>query len=162
MKETNSLESPEDSSYGTESFSRDKTGSDRENEGISLEVPLATTDFKPGQDGDDEESTDFYSDVGKSTDGETTDKPRTPRPKPKPRSDRDTDSDGSVNRGGFQNRFQSPYKDSTKEQEPYEIVRSKNAELIMSVKLKNREMSKSRLELEKRLEETKKKLQSVC
>lgn len=47
------------------------------------------------------------------------------------------------------------------EQEPYEIVRSKNAELIMSVKLKNREMSKSRLELEKRLEETKKKLQSV-
>lgn len=40
-------------------------------------------------------------------------------------------------------------------------MRSRNAELIMSVKMKNREISKSRLELEKRLEETRKKLQSV-
>ncbi|XP_035709964.1 mitogen-activated protein kinase-binding protein 1 isoform X1 [Folsomia candida] len=159
-----SLESHD--SFGTENYPREKVGSDRENEGISLEVPV-TSNFKQshykegGQDGDDEESTDFYSDVGKSTDGETTDK-KAQLPRPKPRSDRDTDSDGSVSRS-FQKRFH-PFKDSSSlkvEQEPYEIVRSKNAELIMSVKLKNREMSKSRLELEKRLEETKKKLQSI-
>jgi len=53
------------------------------------------------------------------------------------------------------------YTAGSKEPHPFEIVRNKNAELIMSVKLKNREISKSRLELEKRLEETRKKLQSV-
>jgi hypothetical protein len=73
----------------------------------------------------------------------------------------DTDSDGSVSVRGVQKSKSYTAGSSSKEPHPFEIMKSKNAELIMSVKLKNREISKSRLELEKRLEETRKKLQSV-
>lgn len=70
----------------------------------------------------------------------------------------DTDDSGSIRSSS---RTLSSYKDTSTSSQPYEIVRSRNAELIMSVKMKNREISKSRMELEKRLEETRKKLQSV-
>jgi len=146
-------ESPEPSSIATESFSKTSTSSDKEGDSSrSFEDNVKAMEREA--EGDDEESTDFYSDVGKSTDGETVDVPRIHLNKV--RSGSDTDDSGSVRSSS---RTLSGYKDPTSH--PYEIVRSRNAELIMSVKMKNREISKSRLELEKRLEETRKKLQSV-
>ncbi|CAL8106915.1 unnamed protein product [Orchesella dallaii] len=145
-------ESPEPTSLATESFSKTSTSSDKEGDSRSFEDNVKAMEREA--EGDDEESTDFYSDVGKSTDGETVEVPRVHVNKV--RSGSDTDDSGSVRSSS---RTLSGYKDPTTH--PYEIVRSRNAELIMSVKMKNREISKSRLELEKRLEETRKKLQSI-
>jgi len=45
---------------------------------------------------------------------------------------------------------------------PFEIMRKKNSELISGLKTRNKELSQSRVQLELRLEETRRKLQSVC
>jgi hypothetical protein len=110
---------------------------------------------------EDVHSSDFYSDVNKSTDGELGDvHPQRGKITGGP-SDTDTDESSSTrtSRSGPSKRLIAAYKDP--KTVPYEIVRSRNAELIMSVKAKNREISKSRQDLEKRLEETRKKLQSI-
>ena len=76
------------------------------------------------------------------------------------RSDTDTDESSST-RATKSAKPVAAFREASSGPHPFDVVRSRNAELILSVKAKNREISKSRLELEKRLEETRKKLQSV-
>lgn len=93
--------------------------------------------------GEELESSDFHSDLKSPTDGE----------EGTGRSRRASETDDSTRMGG-----------STATNTPghqFEINRNKNAELIMSVKLRRSEVSKSRLELEKRLDDAKRKLQSI-
>jgi len=89
------------------------------------------------------ESSDFHSDRKSPTDGE----------EGTGRSRGASETDDSTKTGGSSASKSTPH--------PYEVNRNRNAELIMSVKLKRSEVSKSRLELEKRLDDTRRKLQSI-
>lgn len=106
------------------------------------------------------QSSDFYSDINKSTtDGELSDN----RYNKSLQSGSDTDESSSTrtSRPAPSKRLIDSFREPKYTASPFDIIRSRNTELIMSVKAKNREISKSRLELEKRLEATRKKLQSV-
>ncbi|CAG7784804.1 unnamed protein product [Allacma fusca] len=135
----------------------DGNGNSRENSFETCDESLK--EILRDVEGDDEESTDFYSDVNKSTDGEASEVPRIQLTRPA-RSDTDTDESSST-RTSKSSKPIAAFRESPNAPHPFDVVRSRNAELILSVKAKNREISKSRLELEKRLEETRKKLQSI-